>query len=188
MTAGHKVKFVASFMGQLDVLNTPVVFSTGSGDEAVFLQPIDDAGDVAVGYHELTRKFGHGHLCAGSLKFGKHVKLRQGDREIISKQRPELLFNNGFAGHETEPGTNGFLASRFVLVKDFFVFIHRLMVVTLTRAGANHSVAGQQLRTSNNPQLIFYTVLFELYNKFGLQNNNNGSGNGVGRQRASARP
>jgi hypothetical protein len=62
------------------------------------------------------------------------------------------------------------------------------MVVTLTRAGANHSVAGQQLRTSNNPQLIFYTVLFELYNKFGLQNNNNGSGNGVGRQRASARP
>ena len=59
MMAGHPAEFFSTFGSELNVLDSAIVLSAGPGDETVLLESINDAGDVAVGHHELTRQLRH---------------------------------------------------------------------------------------------------------------------------------
>ncbi len=59
MVPGHAAEFFSAFGRELNVLDSAIVLSAGPGDEAVPLESINDAGNVSVRHHELTREFGH---------------------------------------------------------------------------------------------------------------------------------
>lgn len=54
MVSGHAREFFSAFSGELNVLDSPIVLSTGPGDEAALLEPINDTSDVSVGHHKFT--------------------------------------------------------------------------------------------------------------------------------------
>lgn len=111
MTKCHPIEFRSTLIGQLDVLNSPIMLGSISRDETGFLETVDDAGNVAVGNHQLPGQLRHCQRIVRPFELGQNVKLRQCDGKTVSKQGSKLLLDDGFTRQQAQPGPYGLLAA-----------------------------------------------------------------------------
>ena len=90
MRGGDGGEGLRAFLGQPHHRGAAVAVAAGAGDQPFRDQPVDDAGDIAVGDQQEARQVAHQHAFRRAVERRHHVEARQRRVEFLLQPLAQL--------------------------------------------------------------------------------------------------